>query len=139
MVGGVAEQAAGAVDPAWGSDPGDGVVDLDLPGVLVHFGVVPAAHQDHIVEVGGAAAGPPLHVVGVAGVAGHDTAGDDAAAVPGEQGGLLGRGGQALAAAEVEQGAVGGEQRGPMVALQASSSRVVASTRPACSRRAGIP
>src|SRR5918911_4595076 len=113
VVGGVAEQAASVVEPFGGCDPGDAVDHLDLPGLEVNLGVVPAAGQGQVVQVGRAAVFPPLDVVGVAGVAGHGAAGDDAAAVAGQQGGLLRRAGQALAAAEVEQGAGGGEQGCP--------------------------
>src|SRR3954452_8815325 len=83
VVGGVAERALCGVDPGRWGDPGDAVAHVDLPGLLVDLGVVPAADEGEILWVVGAAAGPPLDVVGVAGVAGHGAAGDDAAAVSG--------------------------------------------------------
>ena len=45
---------------SWGCDPGDAVAHLDLPCLLVDFGVVPAADESQVVQVGRAAAGPPV-------------------------------------------------------------------------------
>jgi hypothetical protein len=68
--------------------------------------VVAWAGQDQVVDVGAAGVGPGGDVVDLAQVAGDGAAGDDAADVAGVQGGLLGGGGEAVAAAQVQHGAV---------------------------------
>jgi hypothetical protein len=68
--------------------------------------VVARADEDQVVDVGGSAVGPGEEVVDLAVLAGGGAAGDDAADVPGEQGGLLGGGGQPVGAAQVQHGAV---------------------------------
>src|SRR5689334_20903911 len=106
-VGGVAEEGSGGVGPGGGSGPGDAVDHFDLPAVSVgDVDVVGRADQDEVVDVGGSVVGPGGDVVDFAEGAGGVAAGDDAADVSGVERGLLGGGGQAVAAAEVQDGAV---------------------------------
>ncbi len=95
----------------------DGVVVAYLDGVEagVDEGVVEAAEQDEVVEVGWSAVFPPANVVGVAHVVGSVAAGEGAAAVAGDQRSSLGAVGVAGGAAEVEVvggGAVGVDEAG---------------------------
>ena len=71
--------------------------------------VVGAAAEFEVVEVGAAALGPGGFVVGVAPAGGAVAAGEDAVAVAGGDGAALGGAGEADAASEVEDLAVGAE------------------------------
>src|SRR3954468_20052278 len=117
---GVAQQGAAGLDPRGWADPGDAVDHGDLPPVAAPLGgfdgeldVVPSAEQGEIVEVGVSAIHPGNDVVGLTGVGGDSAAGDDAAAVPRDQGALLGRGDEAPGAAEVQDGTLGRQQGDP--------------------------
>src|SRR4051812_36467077 len=79
---------------------------FQLPGAVGDVDVVFGVDEDEVVDVGVAAVGPGGDVVDLAQGAGGRAAGDDAADVAGVQGGLLGGGGQAVAAAQVQDGAV---------------------------------
>jgi hypothetical protein len=82
------------------------VEHFQLPGAVGDVDVVFGVDEDEVVDVGVAAVGPGGDVVDLAQGAGGRAAGDDAADVAGVQGGLLGGGGQAVAAAQVQDGAV---------------------------------
>jgi hypothetical protein len=73
--------------------------------VVVCDGVVVAAEQDEVVQVGGSAVGPVDDVVGDAPGGWAGAAGEGAAAVSGGEGGELGGGGGAVFAADLEYGA----------------------------------
>jgi hypothetical protein len=72
-----------------GGQPSVGLV-LELPAALMHGPMMGSAHQDQVVQVGGAAIQPVLDVVGLAPGQGAVTAGEDTAAVAHGQGGPLG-------------------------------------------------
>jgi hypothetical protein len=97
---------------AGGPDPGQPVGGDDFPVAVavVDLVVVAGAEQGQVGQVGGSAVGPGSGVVHVAVFAGGQAAGDEAAAVAGEQGAALGGAGVAGGAAQVEHGAVGVEQ-----------------------------
>src|SRR5205807_6306029 len=80
---------------------------FDLPAVSVgDLDVVAGADEDQILDVGGAAVGPGHHVVDLAAVAGDVAAGDDAPDVAGVERVFLCGGGEAVGAAQVQDGAV---------------------------------
>ena len=62
---GVADGSLVGVDPAGWGGPGQAVEHLQRPGSGVHVGVVPAADEGQVGDVGGASGGPPVEVVGV--------------------------------------------------------------------------
>src|SRR4051794_15401158 len=103
---GVAQEWAGGVGPGGWPSPRYPVDHLELPGAVGDVDVVAGAGEDQVVDVGAAGVGPGGDVVDLAQVAGDGAAGDDAADVAGVQGGLLGGGGEAVAAAQVQHGAV---------------------------------
>jgi hypothetical protein len=102
FVAGVASKPLFGVGPARRAHPGHTVAHLHAPVALVDVGVMPRTQQNHRVDVGGAAAGPPRHVVGFASAGGHGAAGGGAAAVAGREGLALGGGRRPHAAPEIE-------------------------------------
>src|SRR3954469_16849491 len=99
--GGGGGGGGGGAPGGWPS-PRHPVDHLQLPGAVGDVDVVAGAGEDQVVDVGGAGVDPGGDVVDLAQVAGDGAAGDDAADVAGVQGCLLGGGGEAVAAAQVQ-------------------------------------
>src|SRR5690606_33273967 len=98
VVGGAGE---GATVGAGGGDGAGTGVAFEAPASVDEL-VVTAAQQHAVDEVGEAAFLPGSEVVGVAPAGRAVAAGEDAAAVPVDQGATLGSGEEALAAAQVD-------------------------------------
>ncbi len=105
------------VNPA-GWDPfGQAVDEADGPAAFGVLPVMEAAQQRGVVEVGGAAVGPRVNVVGFAPLGWPVAGGEGAAAVAGGEGEALRGAGEAPRAAEVEHGAAGVEDGGNEVGV----------------------
>ena len=91
------------VDPGRGSEPWSSVDHGHGPAVVVDEVVVSVAEQGEVVELGGAAVGPVLHVVGVAAAWSSGAAGEAAAAVAEVQGAAHGFGDGVGEPADVER------------------------------------
>src|SRR4051812_19672272 len=100
------EQGAGGGGPGGGAGARGGADHLNLPCSVADLHVMPGADEDEIGDVRSPALGPPVDVMDLAPIAPDATAGDHAPAVADEQCRSLGGGGEAVATAQVEDGAV---------------------------------
>ena len=112
MVGVVAAAGLDGVDAA-GWDPfGETVGHVDGPAAFRVLAMVETAGEGEIFDVGSAAVGPRVDVVGFAPVGGPVAGWEGTAPVAGGEGEALGGAGGAAGAAEVQHGSAGVEDSG---------------------------
>ena len=107
---GVADQSAPRVDPFGRPSPRNTVNHREVPDTEVDEGVVASANQCQVVNIRSTAVTPPIYVMAFAPSGRRGAAGDCAAAVAGIEGAALGRADGSGVTAEIEDGAVGGEE-----------------------------